>query len=259
MEKTKRTFPRSGKPKRTQVARNLTLTPAHIARVHRIVQDSGVPAGLELNTDADYAGWVDLMMRANPAPGLPTRVFAYGSLIWKPEIEHVDEEFGTAKGWHRAFCFRMPRFRGTPEEPGLMMALERGGQCGGVLYQLPASDIEGQFNRLFRREFTSKPVNSMPRWITVETRSGPLTALTFVMNRASPLYAGRLPLEAVADVLARACGHWGTGAEYLLNTVSHLEAKGIRDRNLWRLQQMVAERIEAQQFPLEEHRTCNVL
>ena len=68
--------------------------------------------------------------------------------------------------------------------------------------------------------------------------------MTFVMNRASPLYAGRLSLEAVADVLARACGHWGTGAEYLLNTVSHLEAKGIRDSNLWRLQRLVAERIE---------------
>ncbi|TIX42095.1 MAG: gamma-glutamylcyclotransferase, partial [Mesorhizobium sp.] len=58
------------------------------------------------------------------------------------------------------------------------------------------------------------------------------------------LYAGRQSLEAVADVLARACGHWGTGAEYLLNTVSHLEAKGIRDRNLWRLQRLVAELIE---------------
>jgi cation transport protein ChaC len=67
------------------------------------------------------------------------------------------------------------------------------------------------------------------------------------MNRASPLYAGRQSLEAVADVLARACGHGGTGAEYLLNTVSHLEAKGIRDSNLWRLQRLVAERIEQRQ------------
>ena len=51
-------------------------------------------------------------------------------------------------------------------------------------------------------------------------------------------------LDAVADVLARSCGHWGSGAEYLLNTVSHLEAKGIRDSNLWRLQRLVAVRIE---------------
>ena len=64
------------------------------------------------------------------------------------------------------------------------------------------------------------------------------------MNRASPLYVGRLPLDDVADILAQACGHWGTGAEYLLNTVSHLEAKGIRDRNLWKLQRLVAEKID---------------
>lgn len=225
--------------------RQLTLTPAHIARVHRIVQDSGAPAGMKLNTDADYADWVARMIQTNPAPGNPARLFAYGSLIWKPELENIGEEFGVARGWHRAFCFRVPRFRGTPQEPGLMMALDRGGQCAGILYHLPPRDVEGQFNRLFRREFTAKPVNSMPRWITVETASGPVTALTFVMNRASPLYAGRLSLDAVADVLARACGHWGTGAEYLLNTVSHLEAKGIHDRNLWRLQRLVAERIDA--------------
>ena len=138
----------------------------------------------------------------------------------------------------------MMRFRGTPERPGLMMALDRGGQCRGVLYDLPKDNLEGQFGKLFRREFTYKPINNMPRWITVETAVGRTPALTFVMNRASPVYAGRLSLEAVADVLARSCGHWGTGAEYLLNTVSHLEAKGIRDSNLWQLQRLVAERIE---------------
>ena len=224
--------------------RKLSLTPDHVARVHRPVQDSGIPAGIQAQTDADYEGWVEQMIRTNPAPAAPPRLFAYGSLIWKPEIDHAGEQLGIAQGWHRAFCFRMPRFRGTPEQPGLMMALDRGGQCTGVLYDLPAGDLGRQFEKLFRREFTTKPVNSMPRWITVQTASGPMPALTFVMNRASQLYAGRLPLEAVADILARACGHWGTGAEYLLSTVSHLEAKGIHDRNLWRLQRLVAERIE---------------
>ena len=67
--------------------------------------------------------------------------------------------------------------------------------------------------------------------------------MAFVMNRSAPTYVGRLPLEEVADVLARACGHWGSGADYLRNTVAHLEEHGIRDRNLWRLQALVAERI----------------
>ena len=91
----------------------------------------------------------------------------------------------------------------------------------------------------------------MPRWISVQTASGSIPALTFVINRVSPVYAGRLSLEEVAEVLARSCGQWGTGAEYLLNTVSHLEAKGIRDSNLWRLQQLVAERID--RVPFEGH------
>jgi cation transport protein ChaC len=224
--------------------RKLTLTADHVARVHRQVQDQGLPPGAELHTDADYDGWVQRMIESHPAPAAPTHLFAYGSLIWKPEIEHVGEQLGIARGWHRAFCFRITRFRGTLEQPGLMMALDRGGQCRGVLYNLRTDDLESQLGQLFRREFTFKPANSMPRWITVETAAGSIPALTFVMNRASPLYTGRQSLDAVADVLARACGHWGTGAEYLLNTVSHLEAKGIRDSNLWQLQRLVAERIE---------------
>jgi cation transport protein ChaC len=226
-------------------ARRLTLTPAHIERVHREVQDAGLAPGAELHTDADYDRWVEAILKTHPDRSARTWLFAYGSLIWKPELEHVREQLGSARGWHRAFCFRMVRFRGTPEQPGLMMALDRGGQCRGVLYQLPDANLAGQLGRLFRREFTYKPANSVPRWVTVETAAGALPALTFVMNRASPLYAGRLPLEEVAGTLAGACGHWGTGAEYLLNTVSHLEERGIRDRNLWRLQRMVADRIEA--------------
>jgi cation transport protein ChaC len=223
----------------------LSLTAEHVAHVHRTVEDQGIAPGSQLNSDADYAQWVERILASHPARDQPTRLFAYGSLIWKPEIAHTGEQLATARGWHRAFCFRMTRFRGTPEQPGLMMALERGGQCRGIAFELPAENLEDQLDRLFRREFTYKPVNSMPRWINVATADGTLPALTFVMNRASPLYAGRLPLPEVADVLARSCGHWGTGAEYLLNTVSHLEEKGIRDSNLWRLQRLVAQRIEA--------------
>lgn len=229
--------------------RRLSLSPAHIARIHEAVEDAGPPAGVEQQTDADYADWVARIAQSHPAPDRPTQLFAYGSLIWKPEIEHTSEQPGTARGWHRAFCLRMHRFRGTADHPGLMMALDRGGQCRGVLYELPCENLEQQLDRLFRREFTVKPINSMPRWLTVETLSGPIKALGFVMNRASPYYTGRLPAEEVAQVLAGACGHWGTGAEYLLNTVTHLEARGIHDSGLWRLQHLVAQRIEQLDSP----------
>ena len=220
------------------------LTAEHVARVHRLIPDGGPAPGVQQQTDADYADWVERILRDHPAPGAPIQLFAYGSLIWKPEIEHRAEQPAVARGWHRSFCLRTHRFRGTPEQPGLMMALDRGGQCRGVVLELPPDDPVAQLDRLFRREFTVKPINSMPRWLAVETPDGPVKALGFVMNRDSPYYAARLSAQEVAQVLARACGHWGTGAEYLLNTVTQLEARGIRDAGLWRLQALVAEEID---------------
>lgn len=228
--------------------RRLALTKDHVARVHRAVEDRSPPPG-ERQSDADYAAWVHGILSTHPAPDEATQLFAFGSLIWKPEIPCTGEQPGRLRGWHRSFCLRQHRFRGTPEQPGLMMTLDRGGSCTGVLYALPRDDLAGQLDRLFRREFTVKPITNMPRWVAVDTAAGRVPALAFVMNRASPLYAGRLPPEAVADVLAVACGHIGSGAEYLLNTVTHLEAKGVHDRGLWRLQRLVAERIEAAAAP----------
>jgi glutathione-specific gamma-glutamylcyclotransferase len=225
------------------------LTEGHIAKVRRVVADAGPAPGVLQQTDADYAGWVDVILKDHPAPGQPIQLFAYGSLIWKPEIEHRTERPAVAKGWHRSFCLKTHRFRGTPDQPGLMMALDRGGQCRGVVLELPREDPAVQLDRLFRREFTVKPINSMPRWLKVQTPDGPLRALGFVMNRASPYYTGRLPPGEVAGTLARACGHWGTGAEYLLNTVTQLDARGIRDAGLWRLQDLVADEIDRMAAP----------
>jgi cation transport protein ChaC len=221
----------------------MALTPDHVALVHRMVEDSGPEPGLVYHSEADYDAVVRNMLALRP-PGRDAWLFAYGSLIWKPEVEHLEARRGTAHGWHRSFCFRITRFRATRDRPGLMMALDRGGQCQGILYRLPGGSLEAQLGKLFRREFTVKPPNSTPRWIRVATEEGPLTALAFVMNRQAPAYVGRLAPEEVAAILAGACGHWGSGAEYLHNTVMHLEEHGIHDRNLWRLQQLVAGRIE---------------
>ena len=222
--------------------RQMTLTPELVARVHRAIEDTGPEEGVSYHTDEDYNACVRTILTQRDS-ARPIWLFAYGSLIWKPEIEHVEERAGSVRGWHRSFCLRQTRWRGTKEQPGLMMALDRGGQCRGVLYRLPDTDLEGQLGKLFRREFTLKPPNNIPRWITVETDQGPIRAITFVMNRNAKAYAGRLTPEEAADVLARACGHWGSGAEYLRSTVAHLEGRGIHDRQLWRLQELVAERI----------------
>ncbi len=225
--------------------RTLRLTPAHVAKVHREIEDQGQPPGLIPQSDADYAEWVDRILAAHPNPGGPTLMFAYGSLIWRPEIEHLGERGGVLRGWRRSFCLKQWRFRGSLEFPGLMMSLDEGGECEGVLFELPQTDLAERLNKLFRREFTIKPNTNIPRWLTVETDEGPVEALVFVMNRASPQYAQDLSPGEVADVLAKACGHLGSGADYLLNTVTQLEKRGMHDPGLWELQELVAERIEA--------------
>lgn len=223
--------------------RVLSLTPAHVARVHRKMDDKGQPPGLDPQTDEDYSEWVGRILSSHPAPEKPTQLFAYGSLIWRPEIEHRGEKEGVLEGWRRSFCLRQWRFRGSPELPGLMMSLDLGGECQGVLFELIDRDLETQLHKLFRREFTIKPNTNIPRWLTVRTADGPVPALVFVMNRDSPQYAGNLTPEEVADVLAESCGHLGTGADYLLNTVTQLEARGMHDPGLWNLQKLVASRI----------------
>ena len=226
--------------------RQMTLTADLIAQVHRVVKDSGPLPGVSYQTENDYDCAVQETLATHPA-GEDAWLFAYGSLIWKPEVEHVEERCGIARGWHRSFCYTVMRFRGTQDVPGLMMALDRGGQCGGVLYRLPADTLQEQLGKLFRREFNVKPANTMPRWIAVATNHGPVRAITFVMNRKAHAYVGRITLEETAEILTKACGHWGSGADYLYNTVSRLEEHGIHDRNLWRLQHLVAASLTSNQ------------
>jgi glutathione-specific gamma-glutamylcyclotransferase len=222
--------------------RQMTLTAELVARAARVVEDLGPSPGAVYMTDEDYDLAIQRMLADAPAGDV--WLFGYGSLLWKPACEVAESRRGTVRGWHRAFCIRLARFRGTRDRPGLMMGLDRGGQCRGMVFRLPADQVEASLGKLFRREIVVKPGSNVPRWLTAETDDGTIRAIGFVVDRQSPHYAGRLTLEQAAGILATAAGHWGSGAEYLRETVVHLEELGIRDHNLWRLQELVAERIE---------------
>jgi cation transport protein ChaC len=183
---------------------------------------------------------------AHPRARRPAWVFGYGSLIWKPDFLFAERRIGTVRGYHRQFCFWVKRFRGTPEAPGLMLGLEPGGVCRGVAYRVPVQDEQETLQRIWKREMLAGIY--APTWVDVQTEQGAVRAITFAINRRHERYAGKLPDDAVADALAQACGHVGSCAEYLMETVAHLEELGIRDQRLWRLQHMVADRI-AQKFP----------
>jgi len=220
----------------------MDLTPELVALVHRHIQDTGPDPDRQPLTDEDYDQLLSTLLLARPAAS-SVWVFAYGSLLWKPAFAHIEEVPGHLIGWHRSFCFRQKRFRGTPDCPGLMLCLDRGGECRGLLLRFAEDTLERELQKLLRREVTLKPANQGPRWVRVRTLHGAVTAFAFVCNRQSPSYVGKLPPDQVADVLAVACGHVGSGAAYLYETVTRLRALGIEDRGLRQLQSLVAQRI----------------
>jgi len=168
----------------------------------------------------------------------PVWIFAYGSLMWNPEIAFAEARPGFLYGYHRSFCLYSRDYRGTPERPGLVLGLDRGGSCRGIVYRLPPDRLGETLDRIWAREMTGR-VYRMSR-VAVRTPQGPVAAHACLVRRASLDYAGRLPLDAVAQVLAAAVGGRGSGRDYLANTVRHLDELGIRDGLLHRIAARVA-------------------
>ena len=222
--------------------REMALTSDLVMRTTRLVEDAGPNPGAVYMTDEDYDVAVADVL--GQAPSGDIWLFGYGSLLWKPACEFSKSRIATVRGWHRAFCYRVARFRGTRDNPGLMLALDRGGRCKGMIFRITSDQVSVSLNALFRREMMVKPAANVPRWMTAETDEGPIRALGMVVNRQSPHYSGKLPLEKAADILASAGGHWGPCAEYLRETVSRLEQLDIHDESLWQLQALVAERLQ---------------
>jgi cation transport protein ChaC len=230
---------------------SMALTAELVARGERIEPDPGPEDGYSTFTEEEYEAAAATLLQHKPPGSL--WIFAYGSLIWKPAFVAVEHRQATAFGWHRAFCLELTRWRGSPQQPGLMMGPERGGRCDGVVYRLPDGEHVKQLGRLLRREIGGQEEMRTVRWITVETKAGKRRALTFWAGPTGLDYNVRLPLARVAQILARACGHIGSGADYLFQTVSKLEEFGIRDRNLWRLQQLVADEIRQITAPVDSN------
>jgi len=170
-------------------------------------------------------------------------VFGYGSLVWNPFMRFLERRPGTVRGYHRSFCLWCRINRGTLELPGLVLGLERGGACRGSAFRIEGRLAEEELRILWRREMMLG--SYVPRWLKVTSQGETVTALTFVVNRAAPTYAGKLPEQEVVDILTRATGHYGSAVDYLLRTVEGLQHCGIRDARLERLRDMALARMAA--------------
>ena len=194
---------------------------------------------LRLLTEAERTQSLRETLSGRP-PGEPVWLFGYGSLIWNPQIHHVERRTATVHGWHRAFCLATRAGRGSPANPGLVLGLDRGGQCTGVAFRIADDLVEPELALLWRREMLAG--SYVPRWLPIEDANGVQfgTAIAFTVNPDADQYAGHLAKEAVIESLATAAGELGSAADYLFRTCEGLREQGIPDAELDLLASTVA-------------------
>ncbi len=154
--------------------------------------------------------------------------------MWRPHFPHVEARRALLRGYHRALCVYSVRYRGTPERPGLVLGLERGGSCLGRAYRVAAENADEVTAYLDGRELVTRVY--APKFVNVRLVGGEcVPAYVFLARRDHSQYAGRLPAERTAELLVKGHGLEGSGLDYLRNTIAHLDEMGIRDGPLHRI------------------------
>ncbi len=166
-----------------------------------------------------------------PASHSELWVFGYGSLMWRPGFAYSLKCRATLRGWRRSLCIYSHIYRGTPNRPGLVLGLDRGGACSGVAFRVDAALREATIRYLREREQATEVYLERMAPVTLEGGER-VRALAYVADRSHPQYAGRLNREATLNLVRAGRGQTGDNAAYVTETHDHLLAIGVRDREL---------------------------
>jgi cation transport protein ChaC len=151
--------------------------------------------------------------------------------MWRPGFTYSLQCKATLRGWRRSLCIYSHVYRGTPERPGLVLGLDRGGACPGVAFQVDVTLRETTIRYLREREQVTTVY--IERMATIRLETGErVHALTYVADRLHPQYAGRLERQAMLELVRAGVGRSGDNAAYVTETYDHLLAIGVRDRDL---------------------------
>ena len=167
-------------------------------------------------------------------------VFGYGSLMWRPGFEFVEQVAARLIGEHRALCVYSFDHRGTPEKPGLVLGLDRGGACRGIAFRVAARHRAATVEYLRAREQTTNVYREVMRSVWLENAARErVSALAYVVDRGHVQYAGRLSLAEQLRFVQQGHGRSGNNRDYVLATVKSIEAQGLRDAQLHQLAAML--------------------
>ena len=163
-------------------------------------------------------------------------VFGYGSLMWRPGFAFEEQVPARLIGAHRALCVYSFDHRGTPECPGLVLGLDRGGACRGIAFRVAATHRDDTIAYLREREQTTNVYHEVKRsvWLDGDPRRR-VSALTYIVDRGHVQYAGRLTLQQQLHYVRQGNGRSGANRDYVLSTVKSIEMQGFHDAPLHRL------------------------
>lgn len=158
-------------------------------------------------------------------------IFAYGSLMWRPDFPFASRTRARLPGYHRSLCIASNHWRGTPDRPGLVLGLDRGGSCVGLAFEVPAAHAAATLAAVRARELIGGVYH--------ETVAGVLLpdgtrrqALTYVADRSHPDYTGRLDRDTMLARVRQGTGHGGANADYVRATYAHMLELGLADPDL---------------------------
>ncbi len=151
--------------------------------------------------------------------------------MWNPEFEYEESNIARIYGFHRRLCLWSVRYRGTDENPGLVMGLASGGSCLGMAFRVPDSQIGPTLEYLYVRELISDAYRPVIK--PVYLSGGEIHhALTFVSKTEHPQFAPKMSIKTITGITSRAIGPRGSNSEYIINTARHLDSMGIFDTEI---------------------------
>ena len=159
-------------------------------------------------------------------------IFGYGSLMWNPGFDYVTRELALVRGFHRRLCVRSFVHRGTPERPGLVLGLDRGGSCHGLAFRIDPGNWDRTLAYLRAREQVTSVYLERNIGLTLVEHGGETEAVTYVVDRSHAQYAGKLEMMETTALVHQGEGVSGRCRDYVMNTVAHLREMDIHDARL---------------------------
>ena len=163
------------------------------------------------------------------------RIFAYGSLMWRPDFEFVAVRPARLEGYHRRLSVFSHHYRGTQECPGLVLGLDKGGYCEGLLYDIVEGEWPAVIDYVRKREMLGDIYVEMALPVKVIQTGETLLGATYVARRQSKQFAPKMPIEQLLAFINQGQGTMGSCRQYVANTILHLRQLGIHDEALEQL------------------------